>query len=107
MNELSGIIRIEGRRRRKIARRKRIKRIIAVISVLALSLLLAGLAEKKECRIIGYTYDSGSTVWELAQRCCPDHMDIRDVVEEIETINGIENSAIYANRLYQIPVYGN
>lgn len=73
--------------------------LIAVISIIA--------TKGNQPKIIGYTYDSGDTVWEMAQRCCPSEMDIRDVVREIEVLNGIENAKIYANVLYQVPIYEN
>ena len=55
--------------------------------------------------IIGYKYDSGSTVWDMASRHCPDNMDIRKFVREIEEINEIKNSVVYKDWVYKIPVY--
>lgn len=80
-----------------------------IIAVLLLCTMLCGTAgkanDRRQGKIIGYTYDSGSTVTEMAKRCCPDGMDIREVAREIEEINGIEDHIVYANVVYKVPVY--
>ena len=53
----------------------------------------------------GYIQDSGSTIWEMATRHCPDDMDVRSFVREIEKVNGIRDAVVYENCLYKIPVY--
>ena len=65
-------------------------------------LLLAKITEPK---IVGYTYDTGSTVWEMATRCCPARLDTQEVVREIEMLNGIENSVVYEGVQYKVPIY--
>ena len=62
-------------------------------------------ATKGNPKIIGYTYDKGNTVWELAEEHCPKGMDVRDMVQEIKKANGLEDSVVYSNREYKIPVY--
>lgn len=86
-------------RKRKV--RREVKAILCVVLVLA-SLLIA---KANEPEIVGYTYDTGSTVWEMASRHCPYGMDMQEFVREIEKANGIENSTVYKNWTYKIPVY--
>lgn len=54
---------------------------------------------------VGYTYDTASTLWEMGEKHCPNDMDIRDFVSEIAKVNGIEDSVVYEDCLYKIPVY--
>lgn len=87
---------------------KKLKALLTVSAVVGLTLALLRVPNKgNQNLIVGYTYSTGSTVWELAEKCCPDGMDIRDVVSEIEKINGIENAVVYDYVSYQIPIYEN
>lgn len=72
-----------------------------VILMVALMLF----AKANEPRIVGYTYDTGSTVWEMATRCCPNGLDAQEVAREIERLNGIENSVVYESVQYKVPIY--
>lgn len=86
--------------------KREIKRRIIIGLILIIVAVFFTLGCKgNEPEIIGYTYDSGDTVWEMAQKCCPDSMDIRDVVREIEKINGIENAVVYDYMSYKVPIY--
>ena len=53
----------------------------------------------------GYTYDTGKTIWEMAERHCPDDMDIRDFVTEIKKANDMYDSVVHKGYSYKIPVY--
>lgn len=74
---------------------------VGVILMIALMLL----AKANEPRIVGYTYDTGSTVWEMASRCCPEGIDMQSVAREIEKLNGIEDSIVYESVQYKVPIY--
>ena len=76
-----------------------------IMAVLLCAVLFAIGKGNQQGKIIGYTYDSGNTVWEMAQRHCPNSMDIRKLAREIEQINGIEDHIVYANVTYKIPIY--
>ena len=69
--------------------------------VLAITVVAKGNSPKA----IGYIYDSGDTVWEMAKRHCPENMEIQEFVKEIEKANDIKNSTVYKNWVYKIPVY--
>lgn len=79
------------------------KLIILLSCIAIVTFTVAAKGNKQE--VVGYTYDTGSTVWEMAERHCPDGMDVRDVVREIEKINGIKDGIVYKNKSYKIPVY--
>ena len=74
-----------------------------LICVIAISITVA--AKGNQPKLVGYTYDTGSTVWEIAEKHCPSEMDIRKFVKEIEEINGIENAVVHNGVSYKIPVY--
>ena len=75
------------------------------VCILVLVMAVILLAKITEPRVVGYTYDTGNTVWEMASRCCPDGMDMQEVAREIERVNGIENSVVYDYMQYKVPVY--
>ena len=79
------------------------KLLLMLACIIAVTVMVA--AKGKQPSIVGYTYDSGSTVWEMAKKHCPDGMDIGHFVSEIVKANGIEDGIVYGNRAYKIPVY--
>ena len=79
------------------------KLLLIVACVIAVTVMVA--AKGNQPKIVGYTYDSGSTAWEMAKKHCPDGMDIRHFVSEIEKANDIKDGIVYGNRTYKIPVY--
>ena len=82
------------------------KLLVAVVCLFVIaSTLIAVTAKGNQRKIVGYTYDSGNTVWEMAERHCPDDMDIRDFVREIKKANGMYDSVVYKYETYKIPVY--
>lgn len=89
--------------RRRISRRKGNYWVLLVLCILLCTFICVKGNQQREIK--GYTYDCGSTVWEIAQRNCPDDMDIRDFVSEIEKANGIKNHIVYSGMTYKIPVY--
>lgn len=76
---------------------------VMLLSITAITFTVA--AKGNQPKIVGYTYDTGSTLWDIAKEHCPDDMDVRDVIREIRKVNGIEGSVIYQNWLYKVPVY--
>lgn len=83
--------------------KRKAKLLLILACVVTVTFMVA--AKGNQPKIVGYTYDSGSTVWEMAKKHCPDGMDIRHFVSEIEKANGIEDGVVYGNRTYKIPVY--
>ena len=96
---------IKMKTKREIKRKIIIGLILIIVAVFIVAVFFTLGCKGNAPEIIGYTYDSGDTVWEMAQKCCPDKMDIRDVVREIEKINGIENAVVYDYMSYKVPIY--
>ena len=89
---------------RKMSRKNKRKLTFAIICI-SITLLSILVAKANEPKVVGYTYTSGSTVWDMAREYCPSEMDVRDFAYEIERINGIKNSVVSAREMYKIPIY--
>ena len=76
-----------------------------VVLSIVFALIAFMVVKANEPRIVGYTYDTGNTVWEMAVRCCPNGLDTQVVAREIEMLNGIENSVVYEGVQYKVPIY--
>ena len=87
------------------SRKRKVRREFKAVLCVVLMLISLSIAKANEPEIVGYTYDTGSTVWEMAERCCPNGMDTQTVVIEIERLNGIENSVVYEGVQYKVPIY--
>ena len=88
---------------RKINRKAKAKLLLVLLCFIVVAITVV--AKGNHRRVVGYVYDSGSTVWEMALRHCPYGMDTQEFAREIEKANGIENSVVYKNWTYKIPVY--
>lgn len=89
------------------SRKRKVRREIKLLFMLVCMFVVAitTFAKGNQRKIVGYVYDSGETVWEMASRHCPEDMDIQEFAREIEKANGIENSIVHKNWIYKIPVY--
>ena len=83
--------------------KREIRSLIVLACLVTTIITVAAKGNPKE--IAGYVYDSGTSVWDLAERHCPDDMHIQDFVREIEKANGIEDAIVYVNCYYKIPVF--
>ena len=83
--------------------KRKVTLVIALVCMLVIAITV--MAKGNQRKAIGYVYDSGSTVWEMAKRHCPDDMDIQEFAREIEKANDIEDSVVHKNWIYRIPVY--
>lgn len=79
-------------------------KLLLVLACLTVAVITVA-AKGNHREIVGYTYDTGDTIWEMAERHCPNDMDIRDFISEIRKANGIEDSIVYKDCSYKIPVY--
>ena len=83
--------------------KREIRSLIVLACLVTTVITVAAKGNPKE--IAGYVYDSGTSVWDLAERHCPDDMHIQDFVREIEKANDIEDAIVYVNCYYKIPVF--
>ena len=86
-------------------RKGKAKLLFALACIVAVAITVSASAKGKQPEIVGYKYDTGSTVWDMAIRHCPDDMDIREFIYEIEKANDIKNSVVYEGSYYKIPIF--
>lgn len=90
--------------RKRARRHRRIRAVLKLLTIAAivwLAILLSGGKPK----IIGYEYMTGTSLWDLS-RNCPETVDKRDCISEIIALNAMQESTVYENRLYLVPIYG-
>ena len=90
-------------KRRNMSREAKVKLLLVLLCFIVVAITVVAKGDNR--KVVGYVYDSGSTVWEMASRHCPYGMDMQEFAREIEKANGIENSTVYENWIYKIPVY--
>lgn len=78
---------------------------LVMFAVLVVIIMITAFAKGNTPKIVGYTYASGSTVWEIATENCPKGMDVRYFAKEIAKANGLENNVVYEHYAYKIPVF--
>lgn len=45
-----------------------------------------------------YTVEGGDSLWELSGKYCPDTVDRREWIDEVQALNGMQSSTIYAGQ---------
>ena len=48
---------------------------------------------------------SGDTLWSISQKYVPDNMDIRDYINSVSKINGVEAGELRSGMALRVPVY--
>lgn len=92
-------------RRQRQRRKKRLVRAVSIIILTIVVLLLLGAAYMHVPEVKAYEYQTCRTLWELADRHCPDEMDKREYVAEVMELNAMESCTVEPSRLYMVPVY--
>ena len=85
-------------------KRKREVKSLLILTCLVIAIITV-VAKGNHREVVGYVYDTGNTIWEMAERHCPNDMDIRDFMSEIRNANEIEDYVVYKDCAYKIPVY--
>lgn len=93
-------------------KRKKERKITAVLSVITVCILLCGSAVRKlsEPRVIcfsEYCIERGDTLWSIARSVTPQSADIRKTVDLIRQKNKIDGSVIYEGEVLFVPQYEN
>lgn len=86
-------------------RNKKGKSLFVLVCLILIVVAITVAAKGNRQEVVGYIYDTGDTLWDMAVEHCPEDMDVRDFIIEIEKANGIQNSIVHRNQMYKIPVY--
>lgn len=92
----------QAKRRRARRRRGILGTIFFLLGIVIIWAILCGM--NHEVKAVGYDYKSGSSLWDLACEC-PNSIDKRDYIAEIMALNAMDSNTVYADRLYQVPIY--
>ena len=83
------------------------QRLCCIILVALYVLLLMQVARPKAYNITHYiTYEvcAGDTLWSVARDIYGDAVDVRDMIDQINYINGIEGGRIYPGQSLSLPM---
>lgn len=92
--------------RKKLRQRRRMaKGICLVILFFCILLLIGAVMVTEPPKVEAYEYDTCRTLWDLAERYCPEDMDKQTFIYEVMELNAMTNATVYGNRLYMVPIY--
>lgn len=98
------------KKRLKIANKLRFTVFMIIVSLIIISTIatVIGLNTAESAAVPKYIevcVQDGDTLWDLAQKHGPDHMDTRKTVYEISLLNQLEGQYIYPGQMLKFPVY--
>lgn len=76
--------------------------IIAVSLILTLGLAFRSTMDGIEWETEAYFVKSGDSLWSISERYCPDGVDCREWIDEIQELNGLDDSLIYPGQCITI-----
>lgn len=78
--------------------------LLAVPGVLGASTALAGASPAEPVATEQVLVHPGQTLWEIAAAAAPAGADVRDVIIDIQQLNGLETSAVYSGQELSVPL---
>jgi LysM repeat protein len=93
----------------RLTRRGRLVVVLSLLALLVVGLASTGQSSQASGRVaatrpVTVTVQTGETLWQLATRVAP-HTDPRLVVDEIERLNRLSGSTVYAGQQLRVPQY--
>ena len=80
--------------------------LILIVLVIGLFLLLIIAAQptmnRVEWEVDTYIVKSGDTLWAIADRYCPDIVDIREWIAEVKELNNLNDSTIHPGQRLKV-----
>lgn len=71
---------------------------LAVIGIVLLCLACGSTMDRVDWTEDTYRVKSGDSLWMLSGKYCPDNVDRREWIEEVQKLNGLTSSFIYAGQ---------
>ncbi|MGN0553049.1 MAG: LysM peptidoglycan-binding domain-containing protein [Oscillospiraceae bacterium] len=68
--------------------------LLLVVLVISFFAALSPTLDRVEWERRSYTVQKGDTLWGIAQRYCPDNVDLREWISKVKSINGLSDSMI-------------
>ena len=72
--------------------------VLVVCCVLLLNYMGLSTMDEIEWREEIYSVQAGDSLWSISRAYCPDKVDRREWVEEIQALNGLSGSSIHAGQ---------
>lgn len=77
--------------------------ILIVIVLLVFAFLILSIAERPTMARVEweektYRVQRGDSLWEISGKYCPDSVDRREWIDEVQNLNGLTSSLIYAGQ---------
>jgi hypothetical protein len=69
--------------------------IFLVISILALNYAFQSTLDRIEWQEKIYEVQEGDSLWSIASSCCPDGVDRREWIDEVQALNDLPDSIIH------------
>lgn len=69
--------------------------VLITIAILVLSFAGRSTLDRVEWQEETYRVKSGDSLWAISGRYCPDSVDRREWVDEVQALNGLTSSTIY------------
>lgn len=69
--------------------------VIAIVGVLVLNFAFQSTMERVDWLEETYRVQSGDSLWAISGRYCPDNVDRREWIAEVQDLNGLTSSVIY------------
>jgi nucleoid-associated protein YgaU len=75
---------------------------LALIAVLVLNMACTPTMRRVEWQQATYRVQSGDSLWIISGDYCPDNVDRREWIDEVQKINGLTSSFIYPGQLLTV-----
>ena len=69
--------------------------LLIAVSILVLSVAAGSTMDRVEWRQEAYRVRSGDSLWALSGRYCPDNVDRREWIDEVQNLNGLTSGFLY------------
>lgn len=69
--------------------------VLLVIGICALSFAFRSTMDRVDWQEDTYRVKSGDSLWAISGKYCPDSVDRREWIEEVQNLNGLTSSFIY------------
>lgn len=72
--------------------------VLAILAIVLLCLAWGSTMDRVDWTEETYRVKSGDSLWTLSGKYCPDNVDRREWIEEVQKLNGLTSSFIYAGQ---------
>lgn len=71
---------------------------LVAVSILVFNTAFGSTMKRVDWREESYRVKSGDSLWAISGKYCPDDVDRREWIEEVQKLNGLTSSFLYAGQ---------